>query len=47
MALAVQGFAFLGKLVGAFTIAVGIGPQARGDCDAWSAGMRSPLEKTN
>lgn len=31
IALAVQGFALLGTLVGAFTIAVGIGPQTRGD----------------
>lgn len=31
VALAVQGFALLGTLVGAFTIAVGVGPQAPAD----------------
>lgn len=31
IALAAQGFALLGTLVGAFTIAVGVGPQTRGD----------------
>ncbi|MCA1404336.1 hypothetical protein I6F26_16740 [Ensifer sp. IC3342] len=31
IALAVQGFALLGTLVGAFTIAVGIGPQTAAD----------------
>lgn len=31
MTLAVQGFALLGTLVGACTIAVGVGPQTRGD----------------
>lgn len=31
IALAVQGVALLGTLVGAFTIAVGVGPQTRGD----------------
>jgi hypothetical protein len=31
IALSVQGFALLGTLVGAFTIAVGVGPQTRGD----------------
>ncbi|WFU50614.1 hypothetical protein [Sinorhizobium terangae] len=31
IALAVQGFALLGTLVGAFTIAVGIGPQTTAD----------------
>jgi hypothetical protein len=30
-ALVVQGFALLGTLVGAFTIAVGVGPQTRAD----------------
>ena len=31
LALTVQGFALLGTLVGAFTIAVGVGPQTRAD----------------
>jgi hypothetical protein len=31
IALSVQGFALLGTLVGAFTIAIGVGPQTRGD----------------
>jgi hypothetical protein len=31
IALTAQSFALLGTLVGAFTIAIGIGPQARGD----------------
>ncbi|CAN7481107.1 hypothetical protein [Bosea sp. LjRoot237] len=31
VALAAQGFALLGTLVGAFTIAVGVGPQAPAD----------------
>lgn len=31
IALAVQGFALLGTLVGAFTIAVGVGQKTRGD----------------
>ncbi|MCD6671869.1 MAG: hypothetical protein LT106_03365 [Burkholderiaceae bacterium] len=31
IALAVQGFALLGTLVGAFTIAVGVGPQTTAD----------------
>lgn len=31
IALAAQGFALLGTLVGAFTIAIGVGPQTRGD----------------
>jgi hypothetical protein len=31
VALSVQAFALLGTLVGAFTIAVGVGPQTRGD----------------
>jgi hypothetical protein len=31
VALSVQAFALLGTLVGAFTIAVGMGPQTRGD----------------
>lgn len=31
IALAAQGFALLGTLVGAFTIAIGVGPQTRPD----------------
>jgi len=31
LALAVQGFALLGTLVGAFTIAIGVGPQTHAD----------------
>lgn len=31
LALAAQGFALIGTLAGAFTIAIGIGPQARVD----------------
>jgi heme A synthase len=31
IALLVQGFALLGTLVGAFTIAIGVGPQTTGD----------------
>jgi hypothetical protein len=31
IALSVQGFALLGTLIGAFTIAVGVGPQTQGD----------------